>query len=330
MISGFFKNLFQAIAFACLLTAVYFNIVVVPDNNLGLLVEKTAGLKTPLLKPGYHWNWTGFVPYKWNLYNIDLNPPVVNVRLKQPLRYGRYLEDAEIFSINLNINIKYNLSEKSVLFFWNYLKKNIPDYNNYISSRVRLMVELYLTEVYRREEDVAFLNVLLQKYISNEGRFKQDWEAIFKEEEVSLEQFEISKLEVPEAAVYLENLKNIDKIFQARREATVKRLLAEANVYEKNLIDQAELDKTEKFIEIMKKYPDIIKYYQIEKINPRANIILMNDPGNSGEIVKDTLRQDQVKAQVQGEAQSDVKNDVKGKVAATPPEEKGKIEPIKK
>jgi hypothetical protein len=314
MISGFFKNLFQVVAFACVLTVLYLNVIIVPDSHVGLLVEKTRGLSKPLLKPGYHWNWTGFVPYKWNFYSIDLNPPVVNIHIRQPLRYGRYLEDADIFSINLNINVKYTLDEKSVLFFWNYLKNNVPEYNNYISDRVRLMVELFLNETYRREEDVAFLNAFFRKYISNEGRFKKDWNEIFKEEGVELTQYEITKLEIPEAAVYFENIKNIDKIFQARRDATVKRLLAEAGVYEKNLLDHAELEKTEKFIELMKKYPDIIKYYQIEKLNPKANIILLNDPTTLNEIIKNAVKQP----------------DIKTTPPPAPPEEKGKIEAIKK
>jgi len=313
MISGFFRNLFQIIAFACFLAAIYLNIIIIPENNTGLLAEKTRGLKEPLLQPGYHWNWTGFVPYKWNLYKIDLQPPVTNIRIRQPLRYGRYLEDAEVFSINLNINVRYVLNEKSAIFFWNYLKGNVTDYNSYISDRVKLMVELFLNESYKREEDVAYLNALLRMYISNDGKFKQDWKEIFKDEEVELLQFEITKLEIPEAAIYLENIKNIDKIFQARREATVKRLMAEANIYDKNLQDQAELDKAEKFAEIMKKYPEIIQYYQIEKLNPKANITIINESMRSSEIIKNTI-----------------KKPVTDAPQSPPAEEKGKIEAIKK
>lgn len=315
MITGFFKNLFQILALACVLTVLYLNVIIVPESHAGVLVEKTSGIQKPLLKPGYHWNWTGFVPFKWNLYNINLNPPVEKIHIKQPLRYGRYLEDADIFSINLHINIKYQLKEDSVYFFWNFLNKKIPDYKNYIHDRVRLMVELFLNESYRREEDVAYLNAFLRKYISNEGRFKQDWDAIFKDEYVELIQFEIAGIQIPEAAVYFENIKNIDKIFQARREATVKRLLAEASVYEKNLMDQAELEKTEKFGEIMKKYPDIIKYYQIEKLNPKANIFIVNDQIRKDEIIKESIPKSTQETPAP---------------PSSPPEEKGKIEAINK
>jgi hypothetical protein len=140
------------------------------------------------------------------------------------------------------------------------------------------MLETYLADIYKREDDVANFGLLFRKYVSNEGNFLTDWNKIFDDEDIELLQYDIVKLEVPEAAVYLENIKNIGKIFQARREATTKKILADALKYERQLLDEEDLDKARKFGEIMKEYPDIVKYYQIEKVNPKAKIVLQNQP----------------------------------------------------
>ncbi|MDH4199522.1 MAG: hypothetical protein OEV66_03990 [Spirochaetia bacterium] len=326
MISGFFKNLLQIFAFACLLTAGYLNIIVIPENHTGLLVDATRGLQQPFLKPGYHWNWTGFIPFKWSLYSIDMNPPVVDFHFIQPLHYGRYMEEPKDFSIDLKLNIKYGLSEQSLLFFWNYLHKNISDYPKYLNDHIKLIIEFFILENYKTENDVAGLNPLLRQYFLPGGKFEMDWKTAFNEEDITLDHFDLARLQTPEATIYFDKLKNIGQVFQTLREASAERILADADAYKKRLNNQIELEKTEQFIEIMKKYPDIIKYYQIEKINPQASsVILLNDRVNENEIVKNSIKPSPAPMEKTGKKEPP--QEAPGHIH---PEESGKIEAIKK
>ena len=135
-----------------------------------------------------------------------------------------------------------------------------------------------------------------------------------KDEDITLDQFDITHIEIPEAAIYLDKTRNIGQVFQTLREASAIKIIGEAEAYKTRLLNQVEVDKTEQFIEIMKKYPDILKYYQIEKINPAAkSVIIMNDRANENEITKNIVKQ-QMPAD-----------------KPTPPvEESGKIDAIKK
>lgn len=318
MFTGFFKNLLQILAFACFLSAGYLNLIKVPENHLGVLVETTGGIQKPLLPPGYHWNWTGFVPLKWEFYLINVNPPVTEVNFREPLHYSRFLEDPKSYDIHIDLNIKYHLSDKSVYYFWNYLNKKILENKMYIVERTKLLAELFLMDVYRKEEDIRKLNPLLRKYFEKNGKFQEDWNEIFKEEGIVLESYELKNLEIPEPAVYLDALKNMGPISEARREALSRKILAEADAYQRKLLNEVDLEKADNFIAIMKKYPDIIKYYQIEKINPKAKSVIMIDQNLNG------------RDAVEKEKNAAAKEVIKNKPQKPPEEETGQVGPIKK
>jgi len=65
-----FKKFFQILFFASLALILYQNIISIPANHLGLLIDKTTGLQNEFLKPGYHWLTTSFVPGNGELFPL--------------------------------------------------------------------------------------------------------------------------------------------------------------------------------------------------------------------------------------------------------------------
>ncbi|MDH5716218.1 MAG: hypothetical protein OEZ22_01105 [Spirochaetia bacterium] len=279
------KVFFRLAALSAVLNLLYLNIYIVPYGYLGVFYEHVLGWQKPPIKEGYHWIYTGFVPGKWKLYTIDLNPPNVIVDFKKGLQYADYLELSDAFRMNAKIRIKYSYDENSVISLLENFEGNLTQIPDLIKERVNILLELKFYEFYQKQSDISSLKAKLYDYLGtnrSENSFYNDWQKIFSYEKIELKKWEVLEMYMPEETIYLEQIKNIENLFSARREASVQRIINESEVQKIRLQNEAEIEKARKISSLIKENPKLLDYLKIEKLNPHAKIIMLE--GNSKNI----------------------------------------------
>ncbi len=278
MVANFFRYLIFGITLAAISTTLYLNVIVIPEGHAGVLTEKTQGPQFPAMKPGYHWLWSGFVPGKWTLRTVDMKPPSLEVRYSEPLKYAQLLPDRDYFTIHTGIRVNYELTDRSLEFFWQYLDANPETIHRYLQERVRIMLQMALLKYYQSAQDLSSLAEKLRLTFFEGGEFEKQWSDIFNKAGIVLQNVEVLEIKAPDREIYLSQISDQNRILAARREALILNIRAEAETDRKRLMDQAELEKAEKMAALMEQYPDLLEYYRIEKLYPHAAVTIVDQP----------------------------------------------------
>lgn len=280
------RRILQLSVFAAVGTVIYFNIYVVPENRYGLLKEQTTGWQKPALEPGYHWLFTGFVPEKWQLYLLEKDPPAQIVEFKQGLQFTEYLGLDESFSVQLRLRLKYRIPQHSVFTLMRFIDNKPAYITQLVDQRLQILLEKKFYEFYQQEADIPRLRSSLLDYLQNTGDndslFQQDFRKSFNYDGkpmIELQRWEVLKLYVPDAEIYRQQTANIQEIFQARRQASVMKIIASARADQKRFLGDANYDNAEKFSKLISQYPQVLQYLEIENLSKEAKVIIMRGLG---------------------------------------------------
>lgn len=288
MAAQILRYLLYALTVSSFATAAYLNIYEVPVGSHGLVLEKTAGLQKPLLQPGRHWMWSGFIPEKWKFIIVDADPAALEIQFKKPLSYTRHLKNRELFNIKLSAQVKYRLSEKSIYFFYEYFDGDFDKIKEYINQRVALILEIKFLDSYQNIQDLPGLSAAFRSYFIEETGFANDWKKIFEPAGIELTRHELITIDVPELELYRKHLQYSDAYLNAQREAEINNILATAHAYKIRVTGQAELEKAENFAQLLRKYPELIKYYRIEKYSKGSKVIVVDSDATASGIARET------------------------------------------
>lgn len=270
----------QALAIALILAVVYLNIYTVPFGYYGLLKEAVLGFELPALKPGRHWLWTGFVPEKWELYLLPINPPPWEFELNHNLRYSEFLGLGKSGEIYLRLRLYVKLPEEA-LEEWLKLTGNEPHkFLEFAKSRLMILLKSKIYEWYQKEEDLRNLEMKIRNYFfyTENSPFLKDFQEIMLENQkllLKLERFDFLELKIPDYGLYEKQSRNLEEIDTFRRLALREKLLAEVRVLEKQLKDKAEREHLEKLAELFNKYPALQSYLRNQNLLEKGIKIIL-------------------------------------------------------
>ncbi|MES0491357.1 MAG: hypothetical protein ABUK01_15290 [Leptospirales bacterium] len=274
MINKIFQNFFRILAIAAFATVGMLNIIVAPAGSVILLVDKTSGLQKPYLKPGYHWNWTGFVPKKWKLYTLDMAPPPVTVSYVYYLPYSEYLTEPEKYAYHISIKVQFELTDSSIDFFWRLFDEDINRYTKHIEEILKLHLQTVMLDGLNSGNSIDETDAYLRTYFIQNRGVETSWNDIFPGLNLKFVRYEVIQLESPDKERYANQVKDINLIIQAEKDSVIQNIVTQSRLFETNLLNQADIDKAEKFSQLIKDNPAILEYYKIEKINPQATIYI--------------------------------------------------------
>ena len=148
-----------------LLSFIHLNIVAIPNAHVGLLKEKTRGWDKIYLTQGYHWIWTYFIPLKWKLHLLDLEPPVMRVKFQSPLKYSRYLQLSDVFDVLVEMEIQYKIDTNKIRSLLQSLDEEVDQLSNYVKEKITLLLELKYLEYYSSDRDIPLIKAKMSNYI---------------------------------------------------------------------------------------------------------------------------------------------------------------------
>ena len=273
MLYSLTRLFFILFTFAAIITSATQNVITVPEGHLGILKERTGGFKKPFLKPGFHWRWAAFVPEKYTIYLIKLNPDAVSIHFNQGLKYAKILGLSDLLSVKIELEIEYSLSEEIIDQLLSQFSEDIFDWSNIIKRRTELMLEAKFTELYQGSSDLTGLHKKFYDYIQKE--FKSDWATAFAAEKITLTKVRLKNIDVPEKEIYENQIKNIKEVFGAKRKVMINKILAESEIYTQSRLDQTSLEKAKEFASLIEANPKILEFIKIDKLHPKVKVMLL-------------------------------------------------------
>ena len=274
MLSAFLKFIFNLLAVSSLLTFIYFQFITVPAGYLGFLKSRSDGWQQQALQAGWHWRPLAFLPDQYEVFLVEKNPPPLDVNFKKGLQYTDYLGLSDVFRLQLKLRLHYTISEEAAFYLLTQIDDDVNSWPMIIKSRLESQLDKKFNEFYTSNRAINNLEANYDEYFRADGAFASDWQTIFSEEKLNLTRWRLLKNYAPDAALYLAQTQNINQVFTARRQAVIARIAAQSKAYEKNVLNKTELDKAENFSKLIKQNKDLLKYYSIEKMNPRAKVII--------------------------------------------------------
>ena len=289
MLQNILKVFFSSLLAGSLLGFIYMNIIVIPEQHIGLLDEKTKGLASHPLEPGYHWIWTGFVPLKWKLHLIDISPSSLNIAYRAPLKYSEYLELPNIFDFQLELRLSYSIDKTKILALRSSLDKSDGELLKYIEERIYTILELKYFEIYRTETDIPLIKPRITNYLQQpEGgggaSFRSDFKKLFESSGIILNHLDIVKIYVPDYQLYRVQLRNIPSLAEARRQLILKNIDAKAEIFAVRLKNKLELEKTKEILQLIAQEPRILEYLKYQELNSKTKVIQIESHGKMNQL----------------------------------------------
>lgn len=287
MIARFFRVIIHSIALAAVVTPLYLNVYTVPAGHYGLLRESSMGWQLPPLKSGRHWLWTGFVPDKWQLVTLPIDPPPTEITFRQGLRLTEVLNLGDLFRIRLKLRVAYHTPPDS-LSVWLRLTGGDPQaIPAFMQERLTAILRSKLGAIYQSDNDIPKLETALRQYLlrGEKSEFAQDWSNVMREENtqlLDLINWDLLEIFVPDAATYEIQTRNMTEIFTARRKSLTENILADSRVYERRQFNMAELEHLQQIRELLQKNPALLKYLKYDRLSRSGQpITIVEAPSQS-------------------------------------------------
>jgi len=274
---------FQLLAFAPIIAFVYFNIYVIPENNFGLLKEYTEGWQKKTLEPGFHWLWTGFVPEKWKLVNVDRNPPAINIQFNKGLQFTDYLELSKAYRVQLDLRVQYQVTQKNIFKLLDFLDDDPYKISQFVEKRILNLLELKFLEFYKNDNDIPALQAKFSEFLNSQvaGGFTAIFQNVMADEGMKLTRLQIERIYIPNKEIYLAQINNIDELFDARRKAFINKVMAQAQTDSQRMQYKANQDDAMATSRIIQQNSSILEYIKYKKMNPKAKIIIIDESNKS-------------------------------------------------
>lgn len=282
MLGDFFRRVFQLLALAAILTVLYLNFLPVPNGSVTFLqsMVSTGGIENRgfyAYEPGLTFVPTLFVPQRWRKYQLEIQPRVQEIKIRLPLRYSAYLRLSDLFYIQLKLRIEGEISPAEAFAALKALQMRPLDRDRVVEDNLQFLAAEYLLELNPDEKNLEKLKLALRNFFSNTNLavIQQRLDRQLRNPWYKLKNIELRDIYVPDSQTYEAQTRNLDQVAQADRRALLAQIEKEAELAIERKKNSEDLAKAEKMGTLIAENPDILEYYKVEKIAPRAgNVIL--------------------------------------------------------
>lgn len=283
MMGDFFRRSFQILALASVGTVVYLNVVSVPTGSLVFLQSTVAGggiNNTGVYQydPGVAFVPTLFVPGRWRRYQLETAPRTQEIRIKLPLRYSAYLRLNDLFYVQLRLRIEGEIVPAEGFAALKALQYRPTDRDKLVEENLQFLAAEYFLAVNNDERALEKLKVQLTAFFANNnlGELQKRLDTQLRSSWYRLTNVELREIYVPDSEVYAAQTRNLDQVATADRHALLTQIEKESELAIERKRNLEDLAKAEKMSALIAENPDIIEYYKIEKIAPRAGQVILD------------------------------------------------------
>lgn len=284
----FFFRLFHffiaSFSIGALLSFFYLNLIIVPEGATGIMINRLEKEKIRSLQSGSHFVWDAFVPEKYQIIYFTGFDKTLTFEHNENLKYTEFLKLSDYFKMKISVTLTYRINAENILLLYQMNGNKLNRIDEFVKNRFKRILEKKYYSLYRNEQDIKILKDELNQYLKMENPdFIQDYKGWFSVQDkpvIELVQIYVNHIHLPDYVIYREMGKNMPQIIHAKRKAFLARIFDESRLETDKVRSLAEYDKARMYSDLIKKNPDIIQFLQIDKINPFASRVIIEQ--NSG------------------------------------------------
>lgn len=255
----------------------YFGWVKIEPGTFGIAHSTITGtFEFPLESGNLYWFWQKLVPKTFHVYPISKEPYRIEFETSTALPKSEDLTDFGKFILTVNIKVQYKLNfESAKELFNNGLLINFQTlFNDELISLAEERTSAFIVEGMTRYTysartfDYTVLDDMKTELETNILRHS----AKYKLEDVTLS---IIYIQIPQIDIYVEALKKyylfMENLYSLKEEELVK----ESDLQKKRQEEDLELYRLEKYGELISQYPDLLKYFYIQKFGEKAEVLVL-------------------------------------------------------
>ena len=262
----------------------YFGWVNVKPGFFGIAHSTLTGTVEYALESGkIHWFWQKLIPKSFHLYMVERKPVMLSFTTTHALPGSEQLAEFGNFNLTIQIDIQYSIEYEAALkLIERGLFEKFEEYFAHLmSTRVDEVVAAFMLDNMTRHsqynEDIGY-GTLSRLEKSIEGSITQ----IAREYELVNTSWSITYVEIPQIELYNNALEryfsHLEKVYSFKEKELDRESenLALLNEYD------MEIDRWERYGELIQKYPELLKFFYIEKFSEQADVLVLPQNESTG------------------------------------------------
>jgi hypothetical protein len=255
----------------------YFGWVSVEPGYFGIAHSTIKGtIEYPLESGKFYWLWEKLIPGTFHLYKIQKKPERIKIEITQPLPGSEQIQKFGNFYIGVTASIDFTIDFEvaKILIKDGLLDKFKENLTDQLSSKLKEPLSNFiLTQITPLSKgDMAIDSNKLERLKDELGKTIVETAKSNKLQSIS---YTISYSHLPNPEVYTRAVEHyrsyIDTAYAMeqevlRREFEDRRRIAEHDI---------EMDRLNKYAELISKYPDMLKFFYIEKLGGEIDVLVL-------------------------------------------------------
>jgi hypothetical protein len=262
----------------------YFGWVNIKPGSFGVAHSSITGtIEYPLESGKIHWLWQKLIPKSFQLYTVDKEPITTHIELSYNLPGSEQLQEFGRFELAVAANIEYSINfDAARLLIENGTFYDFTGlFKEQLSSQMEEIISSFILEnlvwYSQNEREISFtmldnLKERLEVFVS--GAVRQ-----YRLENAS---WNITYLELPQIALYNAALNrytaHIEKVYRFKEEELTRK----AEYFAKSQESDLEIERWRKYGELISQYPELLKYFYIQKFSEQADVLILPQEESTG------------------------------------------------
>jgi len=262
----------------------YFGWVNIPDGSFGITHSKITGtIDYPLSSDKFYWFWQKLIPKSFSIYTIKNKPYTFNIKSSKPLPGSDNLKEFGNFNLELSIDVKFEVDFNVAKTL---LKEGITNdfdvfFKNRVSPQTDEIISNFILENIKKysinKQELSYdlldnLKLEIKSVIEeNSNRYNM------KDTEIS-----IDYIRIPQLDMYSKAIEKYFRYLEISYSLKEEELKKESEYKQKMMEDNVEIEKLKKYGELISQYPDMLKYFYIQKFGEKAEVIVLPQDEKTG------------------------------------------------
>lgn len=258
----------------------YLNLVIIPDGNTGIMINKLEKNKIRSLSPGVHFIIDAFVPEKYQIIYFSGFDRNITIEHKENLKYTEFLKLSDYFQFKLSVTVTYEINTSKILSLYEMNNNKLIQIDEFVKNRFHRILEKKYYEFYKKEADLKSLEFHFIDFLKVQNlELKEKWKEWFYDKEepiIRLKNIYVNHIHLPDNIIYYQISMNMPQIINAKRKAFLERIFDESKLETDKVRSYAEYEKAVRYSELIRKNPFILNFLQIDRLNPFASKVIIN------------------------------------------------------
>jgi len=265
-------------------TAGYFGWVNIQPGTFGVAYSTLTGtVGYPLESGRIYWFWQKLIPKSFELYTVQKEPHTVEIETVHALPGSEQLKEFGSFQFTVHTTVQYRIDFEAA----NYLITNalFTDFENFFTSRINSQIKetisSFVLENMARysQSDTQIRYTVLETLKEKLAKSIKETVGLFKLKDSFLT---ITYPEIPQVEVYNQALNKylsyLEVVYRLKEEELGKDAENRLKMSETDI----ELDRWRKYGELISQYPELLKYFYIQKFSEQAEVLVLPQDEKTG------------------------------------------------